>query len=443
MDMLSKNHTKSHPVKKVGFFCYRCDRDDFGLNQKSLSAHVRYCSFDLYSMSLTKRKSDHLSSSLHSSGTAPYPLLVKKTHSLNNSTVDTANLYLNTSHDNNVDVTAEEGCANGYLEEYSLPIHEDFPFQDTNIETSLQDTAFIEANVIDHSFIPSTEDSAIPYDPNCVMPLSYCFQLDLIHALSKHRINLNVHDEIIQVIKKHSSDCKLNFSSYNLLNRKPFLTKIERDLSSTILKPKDILVNLNGGRQASVAVFNLEAMILSLVLDDRFMHPDNIADGYDLFTGKVNGPDNHYGEIHTGDAWIPARNHFCGEHPNNMPLALVIFGDKSHLDLHGSLSTLPLTFTLSCFNEHSRNKSEFWRPLSFIPNLSYGSSSSKNSSNPHGSVQDEHDCLKVSFLSLMDIHKRGGISATVMGRPVILKVWIHFFCWRHIWKQSLARTLQR
>jgi hypothetical protein len=51
--------------------------------------------------------------------------------------------------------------------------------------------------------------------------------------------------------------------------------------------------------------------------------------------------------------------------------------------------------------------------------------------------------LKVSFLSLMDIHKRGGISATVMGRPVILKVWIHFFCWRHIWKQSLARTLQR
>ena len=31
------------------------------------------------------------------------------------------------------------------------------------------------------------------------------------------------------------------------------------------------------------------------------------------------------------------------------------------------------------------------------------------------------------LLSLIDIHKRGGISATVMGRPVILKVWIHFF----------------
>jgi hypothetical protein len=76
--------------------------------------------------------------------------------------------------------------------------------------------------------------------------------------------------------------------------------------------------------------------------------------------------------------------------------------------------------------------SEFWRPLSFIPNLSNGSSSSKNSSNPHGSVQDEHDCLKVSFLSLKDIHKRGGISATVMGRPVILKVWIIFLLETHL-----------
>jgi hypothetical protein len=86
-------------------------------------------------------------------------------------------------------------------------------------------------------------------------------------------------------------------------------------------------------------------------------------------------------------------NFFCGDDPRNMPLALVIFGDKAHLDLHGTLSILPLTFTLSCFNEHSRTKSEFWRPLSFIPNLSYGATSSKNSSKPLDSVQDEHDCL--------------------------------------------------
>ncbi len=42
-----------------------------------------------------------------------------------------------------------------------------------------------------------------------------------------------------------------------------------------------------------------------------------------------------------------------------MPIALVIIGDKSHLDLHGSLSTLPIIFILSCFNQDSRNKEEF------------------------------------------------------------------------------------
>jgi hypothetical protein len=117
-------------------------------------------------------------------------------------------------------------------------------------------------------------------------------------------------------------------------------------------------------------------MILSLVLDENLMHHNNIAEGYDIFTGKGSEPDDFYGEIHTGDAWEPARKHFCGDDPSNMPLALVVFGDKSHLNLHGTLSTLLLTFTLSCFNKKSRNKSEFWRPLSFIPNLCYGATSS-------------------------------------------------------------------
>ncbi len=61
-----------------------------------------------------------------------------------------------------------------------------------------------------------------------------------------------------------------------------------------------------------------------------------------------------------GQVWVAlVRNHICGENPINMPLALAIFGDNSQLDLHGSLSTLPLAFTLSCFNKRSRNKSEF------------------------------------------------------------------------------------
>ncbi len=74
------------------------------------------------------------------------------------------------------------------------------------------------------------------------------------------------------------------------------------------------------------------------------MGKSNIAEGYNVFTGDVD--DRHiankqYGEIHTGDAWLPACNRFCTpkhDNNNNMPVGLIIFGDKSHTDLHGALS---------------------------------------------------------------------------------------------------------
>ena len=89
------------------------------------------------------------------------------------------------------------------------------------------------------------------------------------------------------------------------------------------------------------------------------MKEENLAPDYNVFSGKPTKPVTHYGEIHTGKAWEPARNHYCGNNPNNMPIALIIFGDKSHFDLHGHLATTPISFTLSCFNEQARNKPNF------------------------------------------------------------------------------------
>jgi hypothetical protein len=89
-------------------------------------------------------------------------------------------------------------------------------------------------------------------------------------------------------------------------------------------------------------------MIITLLTGPTLMQPKNIAHGYDLFTGKCEGnnTDDCYEEIQTGDAWEPAQQQFCGNvNPINMPIVLVIFADKSHLDLHGSLSTLPIIFS--------------------------------------------------------------------------------------------------
>ena len=55
-----------------------------------------------------------------------------------------------------------------------------------------------------------------------------------------------------------------------------------------------------------------------------------------------------------------------------MPAALIIFGDKSHTDLHGALALTPIIFTLTMFNRQARNNTHFWRPLGYIPNLTHG-----------------------------------------------------------------------
>ncbi len=61
-------------------------------------------------------------------------------------------------------------------------------------------------------------------------------------------------------------------------------------------------MNLKGGGQANVAVFNLEAMILSLVLDENLMHPNNCCKPprYVLYKGTYVPYDGTYGASDQG-----------------------------------------------------------------------------------------------------------------------------------------------
>ncbi len=54
-----------------------------------------------------------------------------------------------------------------------------------------------------------------------------------------------------------------------------------------------------------------------------------------MLTGEVdNHPaNNKYGEVLTGDAWFPARDRCC-QNKTAIPVGLIVFGGKSHTDLH-------------------------------------------------------------------------------------------------------------
>ena len=188
----------------------------------------------------------------------------------------------------------------------------------------------------------------LPYNTKMRLASSNAFQIKLNNILSKHRTDLSLHDELIDLFQEHCEGDRLDFFGRDLRPRKGFIKLLEDIYKTTPMKPKNISVKLNSG-SATVSVFDVEAMIMSILTDDNLMKSENLAPGYDFLTGKPTTKPTVYDEFHTGEMWEIARAEFCVG-ANDTPLALVIFGDKSHFDLHGSLATMPLIFTLTCFN---------------------------------------------------------------------------------------------
>ncbi len=80
------------------------------------------------------------------------------------------------------------------------------------------------------------------------------------------------------------------------------------------LRPTNVSVKLHNGTHVTVPVFDIKSMIINLLNDQTLMNKQNLAEGYNIFTGDIDNyhPFNTtFGEVHTGDAWLPARNRFC------------------------------------------------------------------------------------------------------------------------------------
>ncbi len=159
----------------------------------------------------------------------------------------------------------------------------------------------------------------------------------------------------------------MSLFSYNLQNRLGYVKKIGRNFQTEQLKHKDVVVSLATGGSATVVVFNLEAMIMSLLLDKSIRHPDIFALGYNLLTGKSICPNDH-----TGDAWEPARKYFCRDYTPNqhMPHALVYFWQRVPFRLERILEDTA-NYVHTVLQPDSKESRRNWHPISCIPNLGY------------------------------------------------------------------------
>jgi hypothetical protein len=137
-------------------------------------------------------------------------------------------------------------------------------------------------------------------------------QVKFNDIINNHKASLKMHDDIVHIFNEYISSPY--FDKYaTLKTQKSFIQLMETSLNVTHLRPKPTNVKLHDGSEQIVPVFDAKAMILDILTNRSCMQEQNLAPGYDVFTGDVDEKhiDNQrYGEIHTGDSWLPARDRF-------------------------------------------------------------------------------------------------------------------------------------
>jgi hypothetical protein len=163
-----------------------------------------------------------------------------------------------------------------------------------------------------------------------------------------------MYDKICHLVDEYTSSPNFNRHS-KLQSRKSFLKSIQETNQTHTLRPSNVNVQLHSGTLGTVPAFDIKEMIISMLRDKTLITESNFAECYNVLTGGIDmmNPSNQkYGEVHTGEAWLPAQNKYCGRNEGkiNMPVALIVFGDKSHTDLHQVLLLTPIIFTMTLFN---------------------------------------------------------------------------------------------
>ncbi|WP_288992458.1 hypothetical protein [uncultured Marinobacter sp.] len=158
-----------------------------------------------------------------------------------------------------------------------------------------------------------------------------------------------------------------------------------------------------------VIVHNAQAMIESLLYsslakDDNNLLFPNLDDPLAPPPSEV----PNIADIDTGDVYRNAYKNLCTR-PNHVVCGIICYIDKLATDRHGHLSLEPVWFTLSIFNQKTRNRPEAWRPLGYIPNIGLMSKAeSTHAIKSSAKVQLYHDILTQIFGSLVELQGNEG-----------------------------------
>jgi len=151
-------------------------------------------------------------------------------------------------------------------------------------------------------------------------------------------------------------------------SRQKTLNDLEKMFKTAAMKPKSLPYQLESKRVESIPVFNFEAMLASLLHDERLMQPENLViqpDNPAKFQKKYSLESGVLDELHTGTVCRESILESCLT-PKDVFMGVVLYIDGTMLGNFTNAKLEPVMFSLSIFNRETRNQSFAWRPLGYI-----------------------------------------------------------------------------
>ena len=225
--------------------CYACKTGRFtGPDDRNLSSHVRYCSVVLEkAKDIGSRKRTHDD-------------LCPATHQLPNFTHqrfgedDRFHRHRPCMTESRPTVAEKkQRMSSGHEEPYE---RDDFAFpHDDGDRWELGDD---DQNDIDrtnqqiHNTPNHIKPSKLPYSKtNTALPQNYRFQTKLASICNKHKTDMNMYDDVVDLVNGYTQNGTISADSDPLLHREAFLKKIEDQFESSPMKPKHVNVQLENG----------------------------------------------------------------------------------------------------------------------------------------------------------------------------------------------------
>ena len=178
---------------------------------------------------------------------------------------------------------------------------------DNNENENVADDESNEDDRLEYFTPPPIPDADVPLSDNIYCDGTTSFtssahfkaQLQLSELFNRNKGSLKMYDEVIDIMNMYIRSPDFDRVS-PILKRKQFLKSIDHNFNMSVMKPTYGSIRLYDGTLATVPVYDMKTMILSILHDDSLMRTENFAPGLDIFTGDIDAycdANKYYGEI--------------------------------------------------------------------------------------------------------------------------------------------------